>query len=123
MKRRYLLLDAQIYLGLWGMPVLIGIGAIAIGIAGYVYLTRHYETEFSDRSMHHGWSSIERVGMYRPGPRQGFKATEKFVFRVQGQEVEYPAPFHAEQGEPVKVDYTIGASGKIYVWNIARGEP
>ena len=28
-------------------------------------------------------STIERVGMYRPGPKQGFAATEKFVFRIQ----------------------------------------
>ena len=61
--------------------------------------------------------------MYRPGPKQGFAATEKFVFRIQGQEIEYPAPFHAVPGEPVKVDYTVGASGKVYVWKVDRGEP
>jgi hypothetical protein len=26
-------------------------------------------------------------------------------------------------GAPVKVDYTIDASGKIHVWKIDRGEP
>lgn len=123
MKRRYLLLDARIYLRNWGVPFAVVIGLIALGIAGYLYLMGHFETEFSNRSMHHAYSTIERVGMYRPGPRQGFTAAEKFVFRVQGQEVEYPAPFHAFPGESVKVDYTIGASGQIYVWKVDRGEP
>jgi hypothetical protein len=123
MKNRYVLLEARIYLRDWGMPFSIILGLIAIGIGGYLYLSRHFETEFSNRTMHHAYSTIERVGMYRPGPKQGFKAKDKFIFQVQGQEVEYPAPFHAEPGEPVKVDYTIGASGKVYVWSVERGEP
>ena len=53
--------------------------------------------------MHHANSTIERVDRYRPGPKQGFRAEEEFVFRVQGREVEYPASFHAEPGQPVRV--------------------
>jgi hypothetical protein len=84
MKRRYFLLDARIYLREWGMPFAVAVGLISLGIAGYLYLAGHFKTELSNRSMHHAYSTIERVGMYRPGPKQGFAATEKFVFRVQG---------------------------------------
>jgi hypothetical protein len=123
MNRRYFLLDARIYLREWGVPFAVAIGLIALGIAGYLYLTGHFKTELSNRSMHYSYSTIERIGVYRPGPKQGFAATEKFVFRIQGQEIEYPAPFHGVPGEPVKVDYTVGASGKVYVWKVDRGEP
>ena len=121
--KKYLLIDARIYLRDWGVPFAIIIGLLALGVTGYRYMDRRFETEFSDRSMHHAYSTIERVELYRPGPKQGFRTAEGFVFRVQGQEVKFPAPFHAEPGEPVKVDYTIGSSGKVYVWKIDRGEP
>jgi hypothetical protein len=123
MKERHFLIVARIYLREWGASFAVVIGFIALGIAGYLYVAHHFEKEFSDRSMHHANSTIERIDMYRPGPKQGFHAVEEFVFRVQGQEVEYPASFHAELGEPVTVDYTIGSSGKVYVWKVDRGEP
>ena len=123
MRGRHFLIDARIYLREWGASLAIIIGFIALGIAGYLYMAHHFETEFSDRSMRHAYSTVERIDMYRPGPKQGFRAVEEFVFQVQGQEVEYPAPFHAEPGQPVRVDYTIGSSGKVYVWKVDRGEP
>ena len=68
MKRQYLLLDARIYLREWGVPFAVAIGLIALGIVGYLYLTGHFKTELSNRSMHHAdppLSALACIGLGR----------------------------------------------------------
>ncbi|OXC80527.1 hypothetical protein BSU04_01395 [Caballeronia sordidicola] len=45
---------------------------------------------------------------------------QSFVFRVEGQDVEYRVSFHANPGESIKVFYVVDQQRRILVKGIAQ---
>ncbi|AME28592.1 hypothetical protein AXG89_32890 (plasmid) [Burkholderia sp. PAMC 26561] len=64
--------------------------------------------------------TIDKLSWLRPGPKGGFLMKQSFVFRVEGLDVEYPASFHANPGESIKVFYVVDQQGRILVKGIAQ---
>lgn len=97
-------------------------GVLAVGTALYIYLLGRYQTEYHDRTLHHAIATLEDVQLV-PSPGKGFRGyTQKFIFKIDGQEAEFPSQFHASPGEPIAVDYIIGASGRVHVMDVSPGE-
>ncbi|WP_158903597.1 hypothetical protein [Burkholderia sp. L27(2015)] len=117
-KSTWASLDA--YMQLWGGPFLMLGGMLAVGTALYIYLLGRYEIEYRDQTPHHAVTTLEDVRLPRPGTKQRFNYTRLFIFKIEGQEVEFPGPFEASPGEPIAVDYIIGASGKVHVTDVGH---
>lgn len=122
MKEKEAQLSLKIYLQLWSGPFLMLGGALVAGTTLYFYLTGYFDTEFGNRAKHHAMTVLEDVQLSHPTAKQGFDYTWTFIFKLDGQELTFPAQFQAKPGEPIAVDYMEGASGKIYVVNVAPGE-
>jgi hypothetical protein len=122
MKFKNTWVSLSVYTQLWGRPLLILCGVLAVGTALYIYLLGRYETEYRDRTPHHAITTLEDVQLVQPGSKQGFNYTRKFIFKIEGQEVDFPGQFQASPGEPIAVDYIIGASGKVHVMDVTPGE-
>jgi hypothetical protein len=70
----------------------------------------------------HAVVTVERLSWLRPGPKSGFVMKQTVVFRVEGQELEYPAKFHANPGEAINVFYVVDRQGRIFVKGITQTE-
>jgi len=123
MKSKNTWASLSVYLQLWGRPFLVLGSALAVGTAFYIYMFGHFEAEFlGNRTKHHVTTTLDDVRLSHPTAKQGFNYTRTFVFKISGQEVEFPAQFQASPGEPIVVDYMTGSSGRVYVVNVAPGE-
>jgi hypothetical protein len=122
MKSKNAWASLSVYLHLWGRPFLVLGSVLAVGAAFYIYMFGHFETEFGNRTKHHVITTLDDVRLSPPTGKQGVNYTRTFVFKIAGQEVECPAHFQASPGEPIAVDYMAGASGRVYVVNVAPGE-
>lgn len=61
---------------------------------------------------------IGRVEPLRTTARQGFRQETVVTLKMRGQDVEHTVQFNAHPGESLDVDYTVGASGTVYVWGV-----
>lgn len=116
------LLSISVYVREWAVPSVLLILLICGGVALFRFRLNADRTEFADRTMRHAEVTIERIRPLRTTAQRGFQQGKVFVFEIQGQNLEYTAPFEANPGESIKVDYTVGAtSGAVYVWGVQRG--
>lgn len=122
MKLKNTCASLNAYMQLWGRPFLLLGGVLVVGTALYIYLLGRHETEYRDRTPHHAITTLGDVQLVRPVAKGFNNYTRKFIFKIEGQEVEFPGQFQALPGEPIAVDYIIGASGKVHVMNVAPGE-
>lgn len=122
-EKKNRLSSINVYVREWAAPSVLLILLICGGVALFRFRLSADRAEFSDRTMHHAEVTIERVRPLRTTAQRGFQQGKVFVFEIQGQKLEYTAPFDANPGESIKVDYTVGAtSGAVYVWGVERGD-
>ncbi|MFC5428895.1 hypothetical protein ACFPTO_08805 [Paraburkholderia denitrificans] len=110
------------FLRLYVIPALFLPAVLGIGVGVYLYITNHYKNEFSDRTLYSATVNIERVE-FRPAKGRGVLMSPDVIFHVKGQVVEYDnVQFHAAPGDPIKIHYMVGASGKVYIQDINPAE-
>jgi hypothetical protein len=66
--------------------------------------------------------TIDKLSWLRPGPKGGFLMKQSFVFHIEGRSVEFPATFHANPGEAIKVFYVVDPKGRIFIKGLAQAD-
>ena len=106
------------YVRAWALPIIMLFLFACGGIALFRFRLQADRTEFADRTMHHAAVVIERVEPLRTTAKQGFRQGKVATLKIRRQEIEHAVDFDAHPGESVDVDYSVGASGTVYVWDV-----
>jgi hypothetical protein len=106
------------YVRAWAAPIAMLLLFVCGGIALFHFRLQADRTEFADRTMYHAAVNIERVEPLRTTAQKGFRQGRVVTVKIRGQEIEHAVEYDAHPGESVDVDYSVGASGTVYVWGV-----
>lgn len=124
-RARGLLADLQVYSFEWFYPFklqyLVRYVAVlaALLFAAWRVIWQPYFKNIPYRSARYAVVRIERIDHLRSGPKEGSAMRDALVFRVECQDVEFPASFRAEPGEYVAVNYVVDFKGRVSIYGIS----